>query len=174
MSRLKDLTRDLHGRYVLTVEIDGDPRQMFDKLKDQDVDIEVKKHSDRRSREANAYAWVLIDKIAEAMHLGKADVYRQTIRDIGGVSTTVCVPDKALDDLRDAWSGKGLGWQTETMPSKLQGCTNVILYYGSSTYDTHQMSQLIDHLVQDARALGIETLSPAELERMIEQHHAKR
>ena len=40
----------------------------------------------------------------------------------------------------------------------------MILYYGSSTYDTQQMSLLIDHIVQDAKALGIETMTPAELE----------
>jgi hypothetical protein len=50
------------------------------------------------------------------------------------------------------------------MPSKINGCTNVILYYGSSTYNTAQMSLLIDHLVQDAKALGIETMTPQELE----------
>jgi len=80
------------------------------------------------------------------------------------VSETVCVQDKAVDRLRQGWEQNGIGWQTDTMPSKLKGCTNVILYYGSSTYDTQQMSLLIDHIVQDAKALGIETMTPAELE----------
>jgi hypothetical protein len=53
------------------------------------------------------------------------------------------------------------------MPSKLEGCTKVILYYGSSEYDTQQMSVLIDHLIADAKELGIETLTPADLERMM-------
>lgn len=172
MSKLKELTRTLNGRYLLTIEMDGDPRSMFDELKDSDVDVTVKKHFGKRSNRANAYAWALIDKIAEVMRIGKSEVYRQTIKDIGGVSTTVCVPDKALDALQQGWKDKGLGWQTETFPSKLKGCTNVILYYGSSSYNSHQMGLLIEHLVQDAKALGIETLPPAELERMIEQHHA--
>lgn len=61
----------------------------------------------------------------------------------------------------------GLGWQTDTIPSKLEGCTNVVLYYGSSTYDTEQMSRLIDIVVQDCKALGIETKTPDEIANML-------
>ena len=124
----------------------------------------MKQHRNKRSLDANGYAWVLMDKIAARMHIDKVEVYREAIKNIGGVSETVCVQDKAVDRLRQGWEQNGIGWQTDTMPSKLKGCTNVILYYGSSTYDTQQMSLLIDHIVQDAKALGIETMTPAELE----------
>lgn len=46
--------------------------------------------------------------------------------------------------------------------------------YGSSVYDTQQMSRLIDQLVQDAQALGIETLPPYKLEGMIQAWDAAR
>jgi hypothetical protein len=55
------------------------------------------------------------------------------------------------------------------MLSKLDGCTNVILYYGSSTYDVEQMSRLIENIVQDCKALGIETKPEAELNSLLEQ-----
>ena len=71
--------------------------------------------------------------------------------------------------MTDGWEHNGIGWQAETMPSKLPGCTNVILYYGSSTYDTAQMSRLIDLIVQDCDALGIETKDPAEIDRLVEE-----
>ena len=74
--------------------------------------------------------------------------------------------DAALDRLCSSWSAHGLGWQTEVMPSKIEGCTNVVLYFGSSTYNSRQMSALIDQLIQDAKALGIETLPPDELSRL--------
>lgn len=173
--KLKDLTRGLDGTWSLTVSLDGDCRAIWDKYKDTEVDVEIKKYRQRRSLDANGYCWTLIDKIAAKMHIDKAEVYREAIRAIGGNSTIVCVLDVAVDALRRGWEDKGLGWQTETMPSKHEGCTNVILYFGSSTYDTKQMSLLIDHVVQDAKALGIETLTPAELEAMLEQeHYAKR
>ena len=162
--KLKDLTRNMDGTWNLTVTINGDCRAIWDKYREKDVDLEVKQHRNKRSLDANGYAWVLMDKIAAKMHIDKVEVYREAIKNIGGVSETVCVQDKAVDRLRQGWEQNGIGWQTDTMPSKLKGCTNVILYYGSSTYDTQQMSLLIDHIVQDAKALGIETMTPAELE----------
>jgi len=165
--RLIDLSMGLNRRQRVTIEIDRDFREDFDRLKDADLDVEIKKHRNRRSLSANAYAWVLIDKIAEAMSVDKEKIYRDAIRNIGGVSEIVCIKNSALNKLRTSWAAHGVGWQTEVLNSKIPGCTNVILYFGSSTYDTKQMSLLIDHLVQDAKALGIETMTPNELQRLI-------
>lgn len=128
--------------------------------------VEIKEYRQKRSLDANAYAWVLIDKIAAAVGLPKTEVYRNAIKELGGVSDTVCVMDAAVDALCNGWSHNGLGWVTETLPSKIKGCTNVILYYGSSTYDSKTMSRLIDGLIEDARNMGIETMTPQELERL--------
>lgn len=169
IGRLKPLTRGMNGKYIVSFEVDGDPRELYNTLYESDLSIEIKRYRKHRSLDANSYAWVLIDKIAEKLGIDKTDVYKQAIRSIGGVSTAVCVQDKALHILCERWESKGLGWQTETIISKIPDCTNVILYYGSSTYDTKQMSQLIDHLVRDAQDLGIETMPPKELEAMIER-----
>lgn len=125
--------------------------------------LEIKEYRERRSLDANAYCWVLIDKISAKMGIDKVEVYRKAIEDIGGNSDIVCAKTEAVESLRKAWERNGIGWLTETMPSRIEGCTNVILYYGSSSYDTAQMSRLIDHVAQDAKALDIETLSPQEL-----------
>ena len=165
--KLRDLTMNRDGTQNVTVTVSGDFREEYDRLAGKELDIEIRLHRQRRSLDANAYCWVIAGKIAESMHISREEVYRNAIRDIGGASETVCVQDKAVDSLRAAWSSHGVGWQTETMPSKIQGCTNVLLYYGSSVYDTRQMSQLIDHLVQDAEALGIETITPARKEELL-------
>lgn len=164
---LDDLTITRDGRQRLTVTVDEDCGQLFDDLHDSKVVIEIKKYSRKRSLDANAYAWVLIDKIAEKLHLSKEQVYREQIRNIGGVSDTVCLKSEAVDSLKKAWVAHGIGWQVETFPSKLKGCTNVTLYYGSSIYDTAQMSSLIDQLIQDAEGLGIPTISPEEEQKML-------
>lgn len=130
-------------------------------------EYELVKTKKRRSLDANAYAWVLVDKIAAAIRLPKEEVYQNAIKGIGGVSDIVCVKDAAVDKLRQNWSKNGLGWQTETIPSKITGCTNVVLYYGSSAYDTKQMSVFIDRLIEDAKSLDIETLPPDRLEAML-------
>ncbi len=167
-ARLKDLTFTLDRKQRLLLELDGDFRADFDKLKDHDVRVKVTRYREKRSLDANAYAWVLMDKIAEVSGVDKVHVYRSAIKDIGGVSDIVAVTDDAVDKFRANWEKQGLGWQTDVFDSK-DGYKRVIVYYGSSTYDTKQMSQLIDNLVQDAQTLGIETLPPAELARLKSQ-----
>ncbi len=132
-------------------------------------DVEIKEHREKRSIDSNAYAWVLMDKLAEKTHIPKTDIYRSYIREIGGNNETVCVTAEAADKLRSGWEHNGLGWQTDTMPSKLPGCVRVVLYYGSSTYNTDQMSRLIDLIVQDCREQNIETLPPEKLAWMMEE-----
>lgn len=171
--RLKDLTFGAKGEQHITVTVTTDFRQSFDDLKDYDINVEIKKWRKPRGRDANAYAWVLIDKIAAAIRVDKVEVYREAIREIGGVSDTVCVQDGAVKKLCESWKHNGIGWQTETFPSKIEGCTNVVLYYGSSTYDTKQMSLLIDHLITEAKALNIETMSPDKLDALIGVEHEK-
>lgn len=127
-------------------------------------DFEIRKKRKKRSLDANAYFWSLVSQLAEATGEPKSTIYRRAIREIGGNSTTVCTKNSAVESLRRGWASNGLGWISETTPSKIKGCTNVILYYGSSSYDTKTMSRLIDFVVQDCKALGIETMTPAQLE----------
>lgn len=135
--------------------------------------LTVKEKKKRRSLDANAYCWLLIDKIAAQIHESKEAVYRGYIKEVGGSSDIVCVKNEALDKLCEGWEHNGLGWQTDTLPSKLEGCTNVVLYYGSSVYDTGQMARLIDLIVQDCETFGIETKDPAELERLVQEWGAE-
>lgn len=127
---------------------------------------ELKEYRKRRSLDANAYLWVLLDKLSARLAVPKAELYRRLIPDIGGNSETVCIPTKGVDKLRAGWEHNGLGWVTDTQPSKLPGCTNVTLYYGSSAYDTEQMGRLIDLVVGECKAQGIETATPEELARL--------
>lgn len=169
-AQIVDFSMTFAGKQRLTFELDGDFREQYDQLHETDVELTVKRFRQKRSLDANALAWVLIDKIAQRMRMSKVDVYRDHIRHIGGVSETVCVQDRAVDKLTDAWSKNGIGWQTEIFKSKIPGCTNVTLYYGSSTYDTAQMSALIDALVHTCEALGIETMPEEELKSLMEAY----
>lgn len=159
------------GKPLLTIEADGNVQslhQMFDDLKASErLSFKVGKFRRQRSLDANAYCWLLIGKIAEKTGVSNTDIYRAAIKEIGGNSDIVCVKSEAVDALCNGWTRNGLGWQTDTMPSKIDGCTNVILYYGSSTYDVAQMSRLINIIVQDCAELGVETRSPEEIESLL-------
>ena len=167
IARLKDIMRGRNGEWVVSFATPTDVSGLFDELAGKDVNIEIKKQAKHRSLDANAYCWVLIDKIAEKTGLRKVDVYRHAIKEIGGVSDVICVQDKAVDRLREGWEKNGIGWQTDTMGSKVEGCKKVVLYYGSSVYDSKQMAQLIDSLIQDAESLGIPTLTDEQAARLV-------
>lgn len=138
----------------------------YEELKDCKLSVVIKKHREKRSLDANAYFWVLLDKLSDKIGTSKESIYRGYIKDIGGNSEIVCVKDKAVNKLCECWKHNGLGWQTDILPSKIEGCTNVVLYYGSSTYDTKQMSRLIDFVVEDCKEQCIETKTPDEIERL--------
>ena len=140
--------------------------ELLRKGKQMILDLLPKKR--KRSLDANAYAWVLIDKIAAQLRMDKVDVYRDAIRDIGGNSDVVMVANDAVDKLCETWGQRGTGWVAE-VTDRAETVSTVLLHYGSSTYDTKQMSILIDHLVQDAKELGIETLPPEKLAAMTER-----
>ena len=159
---LKDLTLNRDGTQNITVTVTENFREQFDELSDCKVSIEIKKARQHRSLDANAYCWKLIDLISAKTGISKTEIYRAAIKEIGGVSTIVCVQDKAVDRLREGWQKNGLGWQSDTFKSQIEGCTNVILYYGSSTYDTAQMSRLIDGIIQEAEQQGIPTITEKE------------
>lgn len=167
--RLVDFAITLNRKYRVTIEFDSNIIPELEKLKDKEVRVELKKWTDRRSLDANAYCWVLLDRLAAVLQKPKGEIYKQYIRDVGGNSETVCVLDKAVEKLRRSWEKNGIGWQTDTMPSKIDGCTNVILYYGSSEYDTKQMSRLINLIVEDCKEQNIETMTPSELSALVDR-----
>ena len=120
-------------------------------------ELVIKEHRKRRSKDANAYFWEFLDQLATKMRMGKRELYRELIRDIGGVSTIVCTKNEAVPVLIDKWSQNGIGWFADIEESKIEGCSNVILYYGSSTYDSSQMARLIDRLIWECNMVGIDT-----------------
>lgn len=128
--------------------------------------VTIKEFRKKRSLDANAYAWVLMNKLADKLNMGVRDLYRHYIPDIPENSQVVCVPTEAVEKLQSGWEHNGIGWCSDTLKSKLPGCTNVILYYGSSTFDQKQMGVLLDLIIEDCKQVGVEYLTPEELERL--------
>lgn len=155
--RLKDLTRNMDGTWNLTITLGGDCRVVWDKLHDADIEVEIKKFRDKRSREANAFCWALCSDIGKALRppIPKEEVYRKAIRDVG-CFTPIPIKAEAVEKWCADWSKGGTGWFCDVVDnSKLNGYKLIHAYYGSSTYDTKEMSILIDYLVDDAEQMGI-------------------
>lgn len=128
-----------------------------------DVKFEVTEYHPKRSLSANAYAWALINKIADALRKSKEDVYLQMLKDYGQsefVSVLSNIDVKGYFKYYEEY-GKGHVEGREF--------THYKVYKGSSEFDSKEMAVLIDGIIQEARQLGIETITPAEKERLIKE-----
>lgn len=127
------------------------------------LDVSIKKHREKRSLNANAYLWTLLQKIAEKIHSTKDDVYLEMLKRYSRSFTHIIVKEKAIDKLKEQYrTVVDLG---EITVGNMTG-HQLQVYFGSSTFDTKEMSVLLDGVVSECKELGIETLPPAEIERM--------
>ena len=160
------MTLDGKTEYILTSQ--DRPTPELNDLADKELSVEIKPYRKRRSLDANAYCWVLCQKIAEKIGGTKEDIYKEAIRKAGQFDF-IAVTDSAADQFLKAWQSKGLGWYAEALESKIEGCKKIMVYYGSSVYDSKEMAHLIDYIVSECKELGIETMTPAEISRMMNE-----
>lgn len=138
---------------------------------DKDKQYELKEYKQKRSNDANAYCWVLCDKIGKELSkeqqvITKEMVYKDAITQMGTFEPMI-IEEKAYENFKRIWSKKGLGFIVQEV-SKKDKCIRVNCYYGSSTYNTKEMSLLIQALVELAKSLDIETKSEKEINSLLE------
>lgn len=139
----------------------GRPLQIIQFLYNEDKDkvFEVKEHKEKRSLDANAYAWHLIVQIGNVMKKSKEEVYFQMLKDYG---------QSAIFKIKNNVPINKFAKYYEKMNEK-DDCTYYKIYAGSSEYDTKEFSIFVDGVVEEAKQLGIETLTPQELSRLKEE-----
>lgn len=171
--KLKDLSFNLLDKQqVVSFVTDFDCRELFDKLKDVEIEVTIKQYRKHRSLDANSYCWVLCTRLADEMsndkvRYTKEDIYRETIRQVGIYKDFTEMEPSQAKTLQHVWAALGTGWITEQVDWSQDGeRVTIRCYYGSSQYNTKQMSRLIDSLVQDCKALGIPTETPEEIENL--------
>lgn len=130
--------------------------------------IEIKEHRKKRSLTSNSYAWQLMDKLAVVLCKSKEEIYKSYIKEIGGNNEMLNVKTAAVERLTREWQRNGLGYVIDVIESYDNGFSDVILYYGSHTYNQAQMNRMISLIVQDCKEYGIETESPDELQRLVD------
>ena len=95
--------------------------------------------------------------------------YRKHIYE-AGTYQELQMPEEAMQKFVEIWSNNGLGWFCEKSTNQY-GEIVLKAYNGSSTYDTKEMTRLVDSVVQDCREQNIETMSDKELKSLLEQWH---
>lgn len=175
--KIADMTIDFKtGKAKLLLEVNEKQSAMnlYDEFHEAEkLSVKIGKHREKRSLDANAYMWLLCGKLAEVLSdekekYTKEDIYRNAIKEIGVWKDFAGLSPSDAKTLRHAWELLGTGWITEQV-DYMQDGENVIVrcYYGSSQYNTKQMSRLINNIVQDCEAVGIETKTPNQIAEML-------
>lgn len=161
------LTREYGKGWRLSVLLDADSVQeamrTADSLRGKVLDIVMKVFRPRRSTTANAYAWELMGKIGKVFSppITNEYVYEMMLKMYAPVT---------LIELRSDINPAGFFNHYEVLSD--DGMFKTLkVYKGSSQYDSKEMSVFIDGVVDEAKALGIETLTQAELESMYASKH---
>lgn len=136
---------------ILTVQIN----------KNEELYVKKKK----RSKDQNSYFWELLQQLCFEMNLDVIQEYKKRVKELGIFKQweidTINVPT-----FEKLWSDRGIAWFTEKV-EETGNKTIINAYYGSSSYNSKQMSRLLDNLVQDCKEVGIQTLDMLEIERSI-------
>lgn len=168
------ITMDFSGNMTVSFpvlkESKAAVKTFSDKLGDMKdkLSVEIKEYRRKRSLNANSYFWKLCGELADVLSTtgekySAVDIYRKYILDLG-IMRQVEISENAVETLVHSWGLHGIGWLAEKADyAKIEGFVTVNLYYGSSTFNTKQMSKLIDMVVQDCKEQNIETLTPNEL-----------
>ena len=165
------------GKAIITLMLDIKELEEIERLsKIEKIVISIKKFFKKRSLDANAYCWVLCDKIAKELSkdgqvLTKEIVYKDAITQIGTFEPFI-VQEISFEKFKRIWEKQGLGFIVQEV-SKKDKCIKVHCYYGSSTYDSKEMSLLIELLVDLAKSLNIETKPEQEIKSLLESWDKK-
>ena len=148
-------------------KISGIIAQIYNLDKDTIYDIKIKKYRQKRSKNANAYAWELITKIANELRLSKEEVYLNMLKNYGQSELVSVLANIDVTGYFKYYeiAGKSLLNNKEFIHYKI--------FKGSSEYDTREMSILIDGIIHEAEQLGIATISDKELEKMKGSWHCE-
>ena len=130
---------------------------LFKLDRDKEYQVEIKEYKQKRSLNANAYAWVLINKIANVMRLSKEEVYLNMLKHYGQSQVFSIVSEVNITGYFKYYEVIG----TSILNNK--EFNHIRVFKGSSEYDTKEMSIFIDGIVQEAKQLDIETLTPNQL-----------
>ena len=158
IGQITGVTRDIRtNKYLVTFATsDLSDLEAYDGV---DVDINIKKHRKKRSLNANNYFWNLCTKLANKLGSTKEEIYELYLQENGNIieDNIIAIPE---DSNITSYQGHWLYLDT------VDGWSTYVELKGSSDFDTKEMSELIDRVVDGCKEQGIEVLPPDEIERL--------
>lgn len=170
---LYGVLKDVEGNTLITFKV-GKEMPDMSLLEGNDLDIKIVQHREKRTMTQNAYYWVLLAKLAAKLRISTARLHNMKLREVAppfvidGKIAMQPIPDtdKAANELLEATT-----YHLKPTSGIIVGNDDAIYRWyvvlrGSSTFDTQEMTVLLDSLIEDCKSYGIETMTPDELEKM--------
>ena len=158
---------------ILSEFIDGDYKILTIRIP---KDKQIKVVNKDRTNKQNKYFWELLGNLCQEMNLDVIREYRRRVKNVG-VFRQWEIESKNVPTFETMWESKGIGWFVEivdTFYKENKEHKLINAYYGSSSYNVDQFRRLLDALIQDCNSIGVETLTPQELEEMYEVYNQQR
>lgn len=151
------------GKALLTLSVNNKQSAIncYDDLHlAEKLSIKIDKYREKRSLNANNYAWKLLTEIGNVTRMSKEDVYFIMLKRYG--------QSEMISVLSHIPITQYVKYCEEAGESTLNGkqFTHYKVYKGSSDFDKKEMSIFIDGIVQEAQDLGIDTTTPDEIARL--------
>lgn len=168
---IEDISIDyISKKPKITLMLEGiNSVESLEQIRNHKLSIEIKKHREKRSLRANKCFWELLQEICELQELNTIEEYKKRVKELG-IFRIMKVEAKDVETIKKSWENWGTAWFCEINDTEYLGDVEfkiLHLYYGSSSFNSKQMSRLIDDLVQDCKAVGIETKSQEEIDSLI-------
>lgn len=169
VGKLKSISRDIvTNDYTVSFAVCRLSPELPE-LTDKELEITAKPYRKKRSLNANNYFHKLASLIAEKTNQSLTECKNQLIAEYGQIDTDI--KTIIMDDEIDWRKVESLHLRPSTATKVLDNGKLYRVYFvmrGSHTYDTAEMSRLIDATVAEAKELKIETMTPKEIERMMQ------
>lgn len=160
----------------ISLLLDTKQLDIVEELKNENkLNVELKKHREKRSLDANAYFWKLLQELCELAEIDTIEEYKRRIKELG-IFKQFRIETKDIKTFEKVWTDRGIAWFCEIADTEYLGDIEfkiINAYYGSSSYNSKQMSRLIDGVVQDCKIYGIETKPQQEIDSLLKEWDKK-
>lgn len=156
----------------ISLLLDTKEIEIVEQLKNENkLNVDIKKYRKKRSLNANNYFWKLLQELCELADIDPIEEYKRRVKQLG-IFRISRFESKDVEAIKKSWENWGTAWFCEVYDTEYLGDIEfkiLHLYYGSSSFNSKQMSRLINDLVQDCQTYGIETKPKEEIDSLLEE-----
>ncbi len=166
-AKLQDINKNLlTGKTTFTFSTDSDSAaEELERLQDQELRVKVVRYRKKRSLSANALFWHCVGEISKALQMDKWDVYLRMLREYGKFTYIVCKPSM-VSAIRSQWR-ESMVWNSVDING--EEAVQMLCFFGSSSYNTKEMSVLIDGTIETMKELGLDAPMSQDIKAALER-----